>query len=151
MVFQTLTDIRLHVTAGTYLQMNAICFEKLDQLWIFNAADAMSNPAGCQFAQRFPDADGAAALSRVCSQEYFTLAGVIVGRPVRRQRESGFIPGDVQGGHSGTTKSFHKLRCFQALFAREMPQGAENDSRLDPGLLNASLYRIVHGLNDLLR
>src|SRR5947209_15801585 len=76
---------------------------------------------------------------------------IIISSLVRGQRVSSFASRYIEGHGAAPLGALHQPRRLQALLAAVMPQGTENQPRLDSGLPHALPGGAVHGFYYLFR
>jgi hypothetical protein len=128
--------------------MNLLFAEELDQGWVFEASDAVSDASWLQEAQRFPNALGAASFAGMGGAVQLMLSGIFECGNVGGERIAGFVTGYVDGCDIRSSEAMGKVRGLETLFAGEVAECAEDDPGLDAGVVDLRSGLVVHDLDD---
>ena len=81
--------------------------EEVDEPFVLDAADAVSDASGLEQPQRFPDAFQTERFSGVSGAVESVLARVLISGDMGLHGESGFVTCDVAGYDVAALKLFH--------------------------------------------
>src|SRR5215471_19074235 len=111
--------------------MDMLFPQVLDEGRVLNAAHTVTDTRRTKRSQRFPYTLWTASFTCVRGPRKIVICRILVGGDMRGERKVSFITCKVQGSDTSSTKAFDQLHRLEALFSREVTEGAEDQPGFD--------------------
>src|SRR5579863_2079482 len=130
--------------------MNALAFQMIDQLGIFNASHAVPDPGGLKLTQRFPNTIRSTSFAGMGRAIEAVIDRITEGRNLRVYRITGFVARDIERGDAAASKLLHQIRCHNTLLPIEVAERTQNEPGLDAAGSDAGFCRAIYSRHHLL-
>src|ERR1700687_4849917 len=144
----TTNSARLYVAGWAHLQMNPCAAKVIDEGRIFHAAYSMADAGRLRFFERFPHALCPPGLPGMCGTRQPMFHRVPKRRHLRLDRETLFVTRDIKSYDAASLETFDQPGGLEPLRGGEMPQGAQDETRLNASGADACLRRAVDRRHD---